>query len=188
MKSGTSDEKTAGARRKKTQPPKKAWPAQEIKLIPISQLVLNEHNAHVHTLEQIEQISRSMDEFGWTIPVLVDEKNVILGGHGRVRAARLKGWTEAPIVTARGWSEEQKRAYLIADNKIAENASWDRKRLQLELRGLIAADFNVALVGFSDEELGKLMVEPTAATVGVVQEVTMQICPTCGRGKRKVDP
>lgn len=166
---------------------RKIWQAQEIVTVKLSELQLNEHNPREHTLEQIEQISRSMDAFGWTIPMLIDENKVLLAGHGRVRAARLKGWVEGPAIFARGWSEDQKRAYLIADNQIAANSTWDRKRLQSELRGLMAADFDMDLLGFSDEEFGKLVIDPVAVTPGQPQEVTMQICPTCGRGKRKVE-
>lgn len=187
MKSGISGTSAPSKKSKTAKETRKTWPAQSVRVVQIKELVLNEHNPRDHTLEQIEQISRSMDEFGWTIPVLIDEQNVILGGHGRVRAARLKGWTEAPVVTAKGWSEEQKRAYLIADNQIAANSSWDRKQLQSELRNLVSNDFDVTLLAFSDEEFGKLMLDPKAIVTADPQEVTMQICPTCGRAKRKVD-
>lgn len=163
------------------------WPAQTVEMREIGDLKLNDHNPREHTLDQIEQISASMERFGWTIPVLVDEENVIIAGHGRVRAARLKGWRQAPVMVARGWTSEQKRAYLMADNQIAANSSWDRKMVQGELRSLMAADFDVALIGFSEAELSKLMIDPKKASTDQPEEFTVQVCPTCGRAKRKVE-
>lgn len=177
------------ATKKNTQKGKKSWIAQELRTVKLSEVLLNDHNPREHTLEQIEQISRSMDKFGWTVPMLLDENFVLLAGHGRVRAARLKGWTEGPAIVANGWSEEQKRAYLIADNQIAANSSWDRKQLQGEIRALMASNFDIPLLGFSDLDLKKLILDPASMT-GEPQkpeEVTMQICPTCGRAKRKVE-
>lgn len=158
-------------------------------MIDLGLIRLNDHNPREHTLEQIEQISRSMDQFGWTIPMLVDEDSVLLAGHGRLRAARLKGWKEGPVMRARGWTPEQKRAYLIADNQIAANSTWDRKRLQSELRSLQVSSFDVQLLAFSQEELNKLMVDPsTLKGNGQPEEFTSVVCPTCGHAKRKVDP
>lgn len=97
-----------------------------------------------------------MREWGWTNPVLVDEAGLIIAGHGRVSAARLLGWGEAPVMVATGWSEAQKRAYTLADNKLALNAGWDPAMLALELGELgdLGVDLNFA--GFTDEEIERL--------------------------------
>lgn len=166
----------------------RAWPALVGKTVPIKDLQLRESNPRGHSLEQIEQISASMRRWGWTMPVLVDEKSVIIAGHGRVRAARLMGYTEAPVVVAKNWSEDEKRAYVIADNQIASNSEWDSKRLKAEIRALTAAEFDLDLVGFSDDELNKLVIDaPAAPAAPGPTEVIMDRCPTCGSLKRKIE-
>lgn len=163
-----------------------AFRVAETAIRKISELKLRDTNPRTHSLEQIEQISASMKKFGWTIPILVDENDVILAGHGRVRAARLMGYTEAPVVIARGWSEEDKRAYVITDNQLAANSEWDTKRLRSELRALTAADFNMELVGFTDEELSKLVLDTDAEKkLAEPDEYTVVKCPHCGRTSRK---
>lgn len=97
-----------------------------------------------------------MQEWGWTNPVLVDEDGMIIAGHGRILAAQLLGLAEAPVMTARGWSPEQKQAYVLADNQLALNAGWDMGRLAVELSDLRGAGFDLALMGFSAEELIKI--------------------------------
>lgn len=188
MKPKTSAKSRKDSTGKNTHPAGLAWPAGEVEIIDLKLLTLNEHNPRDHTLDQIEQISRSMDQFGWTIPMLIDEENVLLAGHGRLRAARLKGWTQGPAVRARGWSPEQKRAYLIADNQIASNSSWDRKRLQAELRNLGSSTFDMSVLAFSADDLAKLMVDPAQHKgTGAPEEFTSVVCPTCGHAKRKVE-
>lgn len=110
-------------------------------------------NPRTHSAEQIEQICKSIKEFGWTMPILVDENDGIIAGHGRFEAARKLGIEEVPVVVAGGWSEAQKRAYVIADNKLTENGGWDDELLKAELLALQAADFNVGLTGFDEKEL-----------------------------------
>lgn len=188
MKSKTSSKSRKDSATQKADSPGLGWPAGAVEIVDLKTLVLNEHNPRDHTLDQIEQISRSMDQFGWTIPMLIDEDNILLAGHGRLRAARLKGWTQGPAVRARGWSPEQKRAYLIADNQIASNSSWDRKRLQAELRNLQGSTFDLSVLAFSADDLAKLMVDPTAHKgTGQPEEFTSVVCPTCGHAKRKVE-
>src|SRR5215469_6443858 len=106
-----------------------------------------------------------MREWGWTIPVLADETGSILAGHARVMAAELNGYPEAPVMIARGWSEAKKRAYVLADNKLALNAGWDLEMLGVELMDLrdMGADLN--LIGFDAAELKPLLreVEETPA-------------------------
>lgn len=123
---------------------------------PTGSLVPHAKNARTHNEAQIEQIAASMQEWGWTNPVLVDEAGVILAGHGRVLAAQKLGYAEVPVMMARGWSEAQKQAYLIADNQLALNSGWDMERLKVELGDLTGAGFDVKLLGFSPEELAKI--------------------------------
>src|SRR5690606_22386104 len=101
---------------------KQLWPADKVERRPIDKLVPYARNSRTHSEEQIAQIAASMREWGWTNPVLVDEDGGIIAGHARLLAARKLGLEEAPVMVAKGWSEAQKRAYIIADNKLAENA------------------------------------------------------------------
>jgi DNA modification methylase len=128
------------------------WPAMKPELRPLASLKPAPRNARTHSESQIEQIAASMKAFGWTNPVLVDESGVIIAGHGRVQGARLLGWTEAPVIVARGWTEAQKRAYVIADNRIAENAGWDAELLALEFAELGDLGFDLDVLGFSEVE------------------------------------
>jgi hypothetical protein len=93
---------------------------------------------------QVAQIAASIREWGWTVPVVIDEQGGIIAGHGRVRAAELLGLGEVPVVVARGWSDAQKRGYLIADNKVSDNAGWDESLLKLELDDLEGMGFSLA--------------------------------------------
>src|SRR5450759_4652622 len=128
------------------------WPADTIERRQVAQLTHFASNARTHSPEQIAQIAASIKEWGWTVPVLCDEAGGIIAGHGRVLAARQLGLTEVPVMTATGWSEAKKRAYLIADNKLALNADWDLEALKIELGELKDSDFDFGLIGFSDAE------------------------------------
>src|SRR4051812_1767492 len=97
--------------------------------------------------EQVAQIAASIKEWGWTTPVLVDESGGIVAGHGRVMAARKLGITEVPVMVARGWTEAQRRAYVLADNKLALNAGWDTDLLKVELSDLQAGGFDLGVAG-----------------------------------------
>lgn len=130
--------------------------AQRIELWPVERLVPFENNARVHSAEQLAQIQASIEQFGFTSPLLVDGESGILAGHGRLAAARALGMAEVPVVVLDHLSPEQRRAYVIADNKLAENAGWDLSKLDAELRGLMAADFDLSAMGFSDEDLRRL--------------------------------
>jgi len=132
------------------------WPAQEITFLPLAELLPHARNARTHSDDQILQIAASMREFGWTNPVLIDENRTLIAGHGRVLAAPHLNWTEAPCMIARGWSESKKRAYMIADNKLALNASWDIEMLDAELKALHVESFSSDLLGFSDADLARL--------------------------------
>jgi DNA modification methylase len=118
-----------------------------------------DRNARTHSRKQVRQIADSIQRFGFTNPVLVDGDNTILAGHGRVEAARLLGWTTVPCLRIDHMSPAEKRAYVIADNKLALNAGWDEELLALELKELSAlgADFDVTVTGFSIAEVDHLV-------------------------------
>lgn len=119
------------------------------------------NNPRIHSKKQIEQIARSITQFGFTNPVLVDDDNGIIAGHGRVAAAKLVGLSQVPTVRLSAMSEAQIRAYVIADNKLAENAGWDRNLLGLEFQYLssLDVDFDVSLTGFELPEIDLLIGE-----------------------------
>lgn len=119
----------------------------------VAGLIPYARNARTHSDAQVAQIAASIKEFGWTNPVLVDGESGIIAGHGRVMAARLLGLEEVPCLELRHLSETQKRAYILADNKLALNAGWDAELLALELSELQELDFPVELTGFSIEEI-----------------------------------
>jgi ParB-like chromosome segregation protein Spo0J len=128
----------------------KRWPAESIERQAVAALVPYARNARRHSPEQIDQIAASIREWGWTVPVLVDEDGRIIAGHGRILAARKLGIGEVPAMVARGWSDAQKRAYVLADNKLTLNAGWDDDLLRIELSGLQELNFDLGLTGFSD--------------------------------------
>lgn len=133
------------------------WPADSVERVPVEQLIPYARNARTHTDEQVAQIAGSLREFGWTNPVLRAEDGTIIAGHGRVLAARQLGIETVPVMTARGWTEAQMRAYVIADNKLALNAGWDNELLAVELDELRDAGFDLALTGFAPAELNDLI-------------------------------
>ena len=117
----------------------------------------NPNNARTHSRQQIEQIARSIDQFGFTNPVLIDGSNQILAGHGRVEAAKLLGVERVPTLRIEHLTDADKRAYVIADNKLAEKAGWSDEILKIELQELINLDFEVELTGFSPGEIDALL-------------------------------
>ncbi len=131
--------------------------AQRIELWPIDRLVPYEKNPRTHSAEQVIQIAASIAEFGFTNPVLVDTNAGIIAGHGRLLAARKLGLAEVPVIVLDHLSETQKRAYIIADNKLAMNAGWDDDLLAAELAQLEQEGFDLELIGFSDREIEELL-------------------------------
>ncbi len=127
----------------------------------MSRLVPYARNARTHSDAQVAQIAASIREWGWTTPILVDEAGGLIAGHGRVMAARKLGITEVPVVVARGWSEAQKRAYILADNKLALNAGWDEALLRVELSDLRGMGTDLSLIGFGEDELASLLADGT---------------------------
>lgn len=128
-----------------------------------SSLTANARNTRTHSDKQIEQIMRSIEEFGFTNPILVDEENIVIAGHGRLQAASEMQLEAVPTIELQGLSEEQKRAYVIADNQLALNASWDLEKLGEELAILDESSFDVDLLGFNDNELASLILDQTEA-------------------------
>ena len=131
--------------------------ARRIEIWPTDRLVPYAKNARTHSPEQVAQIAASIAEFGFNAPILVDSNAGIIAGHGRLLAARKLGLAEVPVVVLDHLSETQRRAYIIADNKLALNAGWDEKVLAAELRDLESRWVDLALVGFSDDELEDLL-------------------------------
>jgi DNA modification methylase len=132
------------------------WPADRVKRRPVDQLTPQARNARTHSPTQIDQIVASIREWGWTMPVLVDEAGAIIAGHGRVLAAQQLGLADVPVMVAEGWTDEQKRAYLIADNKLALNAGWDDALLALEFADLKSIGFDLGLTGFAPGEVASV--------------------------------
>ena len=133
------------------------WPADSTERRAVAELVPYARNARTHTKEQIAQIAASITEFGWTTPVLLDEAGGIIAGHGRVMAAKKLGLKAVPCMTAAGWTEEQKRAYVLADNQLALSAGWDADLLKAELNDLADAGYDIGLIGFGDKELSDIL-------------------------------
>lgn len=139
------------------------WPAAATELVPLLDLVPNARNSRTHSEQQVAEIANLMLEFGWTTAVLRDENNEIIAGHGRVMGAALNvkrghaRFEMAPVMTAVGWTDAQKRAYVIADNQVALNAGWDQKLLGSELQDLSAAGFDMSLLAFSQTDMRKLL-------------------------------
>jgi len=143
-------------------------PADKVERWAIDKLVPYARNARTHSDEQVGQIAASIKEWGWTTPILVDETGSIIAGHGRTLAAQRLQMTEVPVMVAKGWSEAKKRAYVLADNKLALNAGWDNEMLALELADLQGMDFDLDLTGFSAEEIAALM--PVEVVPGLTDE------------------
>ncbi len=130
--------------------------ADHIELKSVDELIPYNKNARTHSESQVSQIAASIIEFGFTNPVLIDGEKGIIAGHGRLMAAKKLGLKEVPVVVLDHLSETQKKAYIIADNKLAENAGWDEEILASELADLKDENFNLDLIGFEDQELEKI--------------------------------
>ncbi|MHA6834121.1 site-specific DNA-methyltransferase [Ralstonia pseudosolanacearum] len=140
-----------------------SWLAGKIEHWPIQRLAPYAANARTHSDEQIAQIAASMVEFGFTNPILVGRDGIIVAGHGRLAAARKLGLETVPVIVLDHLSPTQRRALVIADNRIAENAGWDEAVLRAELAALDAADFDLSLTGFDADALAELMDEEEGA-------------------------
>ncbi len=133
--------------------------ANRIELWPRARLRPYVRNARTHDDEQVRQIAASISEFGFNAPILVDGKDGVIAGHGRLLAAELLDLPQVPVVVLDHMSDAQRRAYILADNRIQENGGWDRDLLAQELADLAAGGFDLGLTGFSDDEIGDLLAE-----------------------------
>lgn len=132
----------------------------KIEMLPTDTLVPYARNSRTHSDEQVAQIMGSIKEFGFTNPVLIDADGVIIAGHGRIMAATRLGLKEVPCIRLCHLSETQKRAYIIADNRLALSAGWNNEMLRLEIEDLKLDDFDLDLLGFDDKEMEDLLTEP----------------------------
>jgi ParB-like chromosome segregation protein Spo0J len=136
----------------------------KVEYTPVRELRPHPNNARTHSRNQIRQIAKSIAKFGFCNPVLVDDTKQIIAGHGRVEAAKLLGIDTVPTCELSHLSEAERRAYILADNKLAENAGWDRELLAIELQGLIELDVDIELTGFETAEIDLILEEAREAT------------------------
>lgn len=127
-----------------------------IEYLPLADLTANPRNSRTHDPDQIVMIADSIRRFGFTSPILIDEAGVLIAGHGRMAGAKLAGLAEVPCVRLAHLTDEEKRAYLITDNRLAEKSGWDENILQAELAELLDSGFDEALLGFTEEEIDAL--------------------------------
>src|SRR5215472_8702462 len=138
--------------------PTRPWPAERVEQWPIEQLLPYANNPRLHSASDVEKIAGSILKWGWTTPVLVDEQGVLIAGHGRVAAAAKLGLAvPIPVIVARGWSEEEKQAYRLADNELAARGSWDPDLLRSELHDLKFNGFDLDLIGFEPDRLEQIL-------------------------------
>ena len=165
---------------------------QQIERVPLEALVPYARNSRTHSDAQIAQIAASIREFGFTNPVLVDKDGGIIAGHGRVMAARKLGLKDVPCIALGHLTDAQKRAYVIADNKLALNAGWDNELLALEFGELQELGFDLDLTGFDSDELETLagtespdFAPGTEDDQGKLDEKSPITCPSCGHEFQK---
>ena len=140
-----------------------------VQIWPIDRLLPYIRNARTHSDEQVAQVAASIQEFGWTNPILVGADGVIIAGHARL-AARKLGIAEVPVIVLDHLTETQRRALVLADNKLALNAGWDEEMLRVEIESLKDDDFNLDVVGFTSQELDDLLCDPEETRDGLTDE------------------
>ena len=131
------------------------------KTVPVAELIPYARNSRTHSPQQVDKIAASIREFGFLNPIIVDGQNGIVAGHGRVMAAQKLGLASLPVIEAAHLTEAQKRAYVIADNRLALDAGWDNDMLKIELQDLDAEGFDLSLTGFNPDEIGNFLADPT---------------------------
>lgn len=159
----------------------------DYKAAPVEKLVPYARNSRTHSPAQVDKIAASIKEFGFLNPVITDGENGIVAGHGRIMAAQKLGMETVPTIEAAHLTDAQRKAYIIADNRLALDAGWDDEMLRVELQDLDAVDFDLTLTGFSVEEMDGLFYEPdfspgTEDDQGKLDELNpkMVTCPHCG--------
>jgi ParB-like chromosome segregation protein Spo0J len=160
----------------------------KLKTVPTKDLIPYARNSRTHSDAQVSKIAASIREFGFLNPIIVDGKNGIIAGHGRVMAAQKLGLADVPVIEAAHLTDAQKRAYVIADNRLALDAGWDNEMLKIELQDLDLAGFDLKLTGFDIGELTALFYEPDFAPgneseQGRLDQLAPKIvqCPHCGQ-------
>ena len=155
-----------------------------VEQLPISTLSPYSDNPRQHSPEQVRQIAASIKEFGWTVPILVDASGVVIAGHGRLLAAEQIGLSEVPAIRIEHLTENQIRAYRIADNRLTELGEWHLESLSDEIEALSLADFDVTLTGFTGEALEALLIpddlELDLEEQPHLDEKKPTVCPSCG--------
>jgi DNA modification methylase len=141
----------------------------QIEQVPVEKLIPYVNNSRTHSEEQVAQIAASIREFGFNNPVLIDKDDTIIAGHGRIQAARKLGLAEVPCVRLEHLTETQRKAYIIADNRLALNAGWNEELLTIELNDLLADGFALDILGFDSDEL-KSLLDPVTPTEGLTDE------------------
>jgi DNA modification methylase len=149
--------------------------ALELRYLPVDKVKPSPHNARTHSKRQIRQIFNSLQEFGWTNPILIDRDGNVIAGHGRLQAAEMLGLTSVPTITLEDLSPEQIRAYVVADNRLAELAGWDHEILTVEFEYLLTLDvFDVTLTGFEVGEIDQILLDGAEVpdSADILEELT----------------
>jgi DNA modification methylase len=154
---------------------RQAWPVGA-ESMSVSMLKPYARNARTHSRKQIKKIAASIERFGFVNPVLIDEDHQIIAGHGRVAAAKTLGLNEVPVLRVEHLSEQEKRAYILADNRLAEDAGWDQELLAIELQGLLDCDFAIEVTGFEASEVD-IVLDDAAAAKAPDQDLDDEIPP-----------
>lgn len=144
----------------------------EIEYVATDDLIPYINNSRTHSESQIKQIAASIREFGFTNPILIDEGGSVIAGHGRLVAAELLKLNQVPTITLKGLTEAQRKAYVIADNNLALNSEWNIETLKLEIEELEGFDFEIPLLGFSDDFMQLL--EPSEIELGLTPEEKLE--------------
>lgn len=144
----------------------------KIEYISTDELIPYINNSRTHSESQVKQIAASISEFGFTNPILIDEQNTVIAGHGRLLAADFLSLSKVPSIRLTGLTDEQRQAYVIADNKLALNAAWDEEMLKQEIETLQMLDFDLDLIGFSDSEITSLFLEQEEGANNAEEEWT----------------
>jgi hypothetical protein len=137
--------------------PTRPWPADQVEHWPLERLIAYPNNPRLHSEADLDKIAASIGKWGWTNAVLVDEQGVLIAGHARVGAAARLGLKSIPVIVARGWSDEEKQGYRLADNELAARSSWDPDLLRSELRDLKFNGFALELTGFEPDRLEDIL-------------------------------
>ena len=156
------------------------WPADKVERIAVADLVPYAKNARTHSSGQVEQLAASIRQWGFTMPVLIDETKEIIAGHGRLLAAEFLGLETVPVMVAKGWTQRQIKAYRLADNQLALNAAWDVNLLTAELGELEGLE---DLIGFSADDIVRLfkIEEPPNEFPSADESIPVEhTCPRCG--------